>query len=71
MTDDELIQRHIAERGVTRCPTAACAPTSGAVSEADQAAVRDRDPVGDAWRRKHGLARRRGARKGVLRRNGG
>jgi len=54
MTDDELIARHIAELGVTKCPTTFAAPTSAAVHPDDAAANRARgiDPVGDAWKAK-------------------
>ena len=35
--DDELIARHIAEKGVTRCPTAAVLPTSAEIAPGDRA----------------------------------
>ena len=52
MTEQELIARYVAERGVTRCPTACVAPTQARLSAADVEAHRARglDPFGDIYR---------------------
>jgi hypothetical protein len=63
------IARFIAERGVTKCPTAVAAPTTASLSEADVRAHVERglDPLGDIWRKKKrggwtAYWRRRGAK---------
>ncbi len=50
MTDKELIERYITERGVTRCPAAHVAPSRAVLSEADLAFHRSRpDPTTKKW----------------------
>jgi hypothetical protein len=60
-TDEELIAEFIAERGVTRCPTATVLPTQrGAVSAEDvQLLRRIGDAAAEAWSRKRANRRQR------------
>ena len=41
---DEDVRRWIRKHGVTRCPAAAVEFSTGAISEADRQALRDRPP---------------------------
>ena len=53
-SDQELIDRFIRERGVTRCPIAFTAATTATPSlpDVEQHQARGIDPVGDAYRKK-------------------
>lgn len=56
----EAIERHLREKGVTRCPTAFAVEGQGTLTEEERAIHRDRgiDPLGDTWRarRERGMA---------------
>jgi hypothetical protein len=61
---EEMVAAFIKERGVTRCPAVACAPTTATIAEADLEAMRMRpSPVDcslrEAQRRGYEAARRR------------